>query len=260
MPKNKMSKEELDAAAQKAVEEAEAIKAKGDEEDPPAPSPSPEPSIVNEEDPPAPSPSPEPPEDIYKKKAIEQQRENIVLHGKQKKMNDTLDQAANLPDPTEDELHKEYPEWEDMTQTEQRLAKQAMLSNKRFDLLRTVRTEERNVEAWNEKVDAFVSDPTSLVNNPELEGKIDEFVLFATKPTRVSVPFDVLVSAFLHDVTKKPAKKNSIILPTGEHRSNVKQTHATDKIGLVEARKLRENDYPKYREMLRAHKIDSTIE
>lgn len=265
MPKHvKPTAEELESAAQAAAAEAERLKkeeeakvhaspspsvaAPSSSPSPAAPSPSPSPAA------PSPSPSPEP----YKKKAIEQGRENIVLHGKIKKTNDAIDQAAALAEPTEEELRVAYPEWDDMTTVEQKLAKENLKNSKKFQIIASARQEERGVEEWNGKVDAFLQDPKTLVTYPELEGKLEDFALFSTKPTRIGVPFDILVSAFLHDATKDMKPKKKEMFPSGSAGPTGKPKPKTDKIGLDEARRLRETNYPEYVKKLREGKIDTS--
>ena len=252
----KPTAEELEAAALKAAEEAEALQNKPSAS-PSQAAPSPSPSTVA----PSPSPSPEEPSptpDPYKKKAIEQGRENIVLNAKTKKINEAIDKASEIVDPTDEEMLVEYPEWEDMTEVEKKMAKQTLKNDRRFQFIHAARQEGKNVEAWQGKVDIFITDPKTLIENPELEGKEDEFRLFASKPTRIGVEFGDLVSAFLYDATKNMKTKKKQMFEPGSGGQNVKPKPKTDKITLEQARTLRETNYPKYIELLKAGKIDTS--
>ena len=263
---DRLTKEERLAKAKEAADEAERIRLEQEKGQhaspsptppPPSPSPSPSPASVSPSPtPPPPSPSPSP--DPYQVKAREQGRENIVLNAKAKKRNEAIDNASKVIDPTDDEMKAIYPEWEDMTELEKKLAVKTEKSDRRFNIIHASREEEKNIEDWSAKVDTFTGDPKTLVTYPELEGKLDDFILFASRPTRVAVPFDILVSAFLHDETKHMKSKKKEMFPSGEHRGEpIKKK--SDKIGLEEARKIRETDYPRYIRLTKEHKIDTSI-
>jgi len=161
-------------------------------------------------------------------------------------------------DPTEDDLKGEYPEWETMTSTEKRLAKESLVNKQRFQIIHEARKAEKNIEAWKEKVDTFIDNPQSLIDNPELEGKQEEFKAFASKPTRSGSDFDILIGAFLHDATKnaKPKQKGSMF-PTGNGGPNDKPAVKADKLTVEQGRALRQTNYSEWREKLKAGKIAS---
>lgn len=195
--------------------------------------------------------------DDYRKKFVESSREAQILHAKNKKYSDAVDAAAGLTDISDDEMRKEFPDWDDMTQTEQRLAKRTTLNERRFALISDARAEEKDVESWNSKVDEFIENPETLVHNPKLEGKQEEFRLFAGKPTRRGVAFDVLVGAFLHELAEsKPAPKTGKMFETGTGGPNDRPKPKSDKIPLAEAQVIMETDYPRYRQLLKDNKID----
>jgi len=260
MPAHKKpTKEELEAAALKAAEEAEALANKGasPSASPEVPSPSPSPDAPSPSpSPPAPSPSPSP--GPYKKKFIESSREAMVIRSQSKKVNEAIDQASQLSDPTEEELRVQYPEWDDMTETEKKLATTNFKNDKRFQLIHSAAQEGKNIEEWNTKVDTFIGDPKTLADNPELEGKQEDFKIFAMKPTRRGIPFEDLISAFLYDVTRDMKPKKKQMFPAGSAGPSDKVKPKSDKISLEESRVLRQNNYPKYLEYLKAGKIDTS--
>jgi hypothetical protein len=146
-----------------------------------------------------------PQEPDYKKKFVESTREAQVLHAKNKQLVTAVDEAS-LIEVTEEDLAKEYADWDLMTDTEKRLAKESLLSTRRFNIIHAESNKFKDVEVWNEKVNVFADDPKTLVDHPKLEGKLDEFKLFASKPTRRGVDFEDLIPAFLYnETTKKPA-------------------------------------------------------
>lgn len=261
------TKEELEANLQKITQELEKPEAPVAEPEPstPAPEPEPEPEPEPVEVAPseaAPEPEPEPsqpaPEVDYKKKFTESTREAQILSYKNRKIAEAIDTASELPQPTEDELTREYPEWDTMTDLERRLATDNLYNKRRFELLEGVRKEEKDIQAWNKKVDDYAEDPKTLIDNPELEGKVEEFKAFATKPSRRGVEFETLVSSFLYNVEKqakkKPANKGSMI-ETGSGGPNDRPKPKSDKISTEEAMVLMKTNYAKYKEYLTAEKI-----
>jgi hypothetical protein len=193
----------------------------------------------------------------YKKKFVESSRENQVLHSKSKKIAEAFNQAGQTPEPTDEELKSEYRDWEDMTTTEQKFAKDILHNKRKFTVLDTANQEFKNIEVWNEKVDSFVGDPKTLTDNPELDGREYEFKLYASKATRRGVDFEDLVSSFLYTVDKekasKPSKKGSMFETGGG--GAIDKGNKSGMLSVDEGRILRQTDYKKYKEMLVAGKI-----
>lgn len=252
MPHVKPTPEELQANAQKALEDAEALKTKEPEKEPekqPEKDPEKQPEKDLEED--------KSPEVDYKKKFIESTREAQILHAKNKKMTEAIVKAESMTDPTEEELRKEYSDWDDLTESQQKIAKQALVSSRRFTALSEVNKEFKDMEAWTDKVNTFIDDPKVLVDNQRLDGRQDEFKVFANKPTRRGVDFKDLVDAFLFNLDKEaPPKHKGQMFESGTGGPNDKGKKS-DKLSLEEARTLRNTNYQKYREYLTAGKIES---
>jgi len=194
--------------------------------------------------------------DPYKKKFIESSKESLVIRAKNKKTNEALKEALNVKAPTNEELEAEYPDWDVMSDFEKKIARNDLKNTRKLDAIDKIAIENQNVAAWNTKVDKYMDDPQSLIDNPKLEGKVDEFKLFATKPTRRGVDFEDLVSAFLYEekTTRKPKSKGKMF-PTGS--GGDKSKGAKDgKISIEDAAVLKKNDYPKWKQMLADDKID----
>jgi hypothetical protein len=258
MPHEKPTPEELDQNALKALEEAEALKKETKPEEEADKEVDKEVEEKQEE------PQKEADKEVeveadYKKKFVASTQEAQILHEKNKKLTSIIEQADNIPEPTEDELKKEYTDWDELTATQQKMAKDTLVSNRRFKMLSEVTSQFKDMEAWQEKVVTFLDDPKSLVDHPELEGKQDEFKLFATKPTRRGIDMDVLISAFLFDAGKERRPNKGKMFETGTGGPSDKGKPKSDKISLEEARTLRNADYAKYKEYLKAGKIDSGI-
>lgn len=195
------------------------------------------------------------PED-YKEKFSNSSREASILAAKLRKQNEAIEKAGTISAPTEEEMRSEFPEWEEMSATERRLATDSVWNNRRFGLIEGVAKESKDIEAWNGKVDTFVDDPKTLIKYPRLEGKADGFKAFCTKDTRRGVDFEDLVSAYLFkvDSERKPHKGQMFEKPSGG--ANDAPKPKSDKLSVDEAAKLMETDYGKWQELLLAGKLD----
>src|SRR3990167_10017765 len=136
---NKPTKEELKAKEEEAIRAAEELEGEQQilsdkegaepetEQSKPAPSePAPSEPAPSE---PAPSePEAEPSKELYKKKFSESSRENQKIYAKNRVINKALADAEDVPDPTEDELVKEFTDWDMMSDTEKVFAKETVIS------------------------------------------------------------------------------------------------------------------------------------
>lgn len=287
------TKEELEAEHKKTVEELEKQNTPPSDPQPaptdpnPAPTPEQNPTPVDpkdkkEEKPPAqptkdqpttdpkpapaPAPSPTDPSDPaqtpvqdedYKKKFTHSAREGQILNAKVSKFTSAIDKAVNAPEPTDEEMKSMYPNWEAMEDDMKVLAKQSVKNQRAISELAEVGKEAKDIEAWNKKVDTFIEDPTVLSAHPELEGKQEEFKLFASKPTRRGVDFEDLVAAFQWDESKKKktVKKGGLLeVPTpGPNISTTPKE--PKKLTVEEGKRLRENDYPAWVKAVRENRI-----
>ena len=267
MPKlhTKPTTEELDANINKALQELDAEPIEEDNlvpdvvEPTPDTTPEPEPPKPVAETVVEPEPAPEvKPEPDYKEKFAAETKENIVLYAKSKKITEAIDQANQTEMPTDEELAEKYPDWDIMDDIQKRLIRESELSTKRFAIIHDATKEFRDIDAWNTKVDTFLTDPKTITDNPGLEGKEDSFRSFAIKPSRRGNDLDVLVGAFLYnmDVAKKTeTPKKGQMFETGSGGPNEPAKPKSDKISLAEAKSLRETNYSKYKELLIAGKI-----
>lgn len=282
-PHVKPTQEELKESIKKTAEEAEALKDKPEptpspsepseepspsfeppEEEPAEPTPSPEvpsPSPSPESLPEEPSPSKAVIKDVLKrekekKKASAQEAQ--VLHARSKKITEALEKAREIPEPTDEEMEAEHPDWDMLTDFEKKIAKETLLSNRRFAALDKVTREFKDSEKHQKKINDFLVDPKTLNKYPGLEGRGDEFRVFATKPTRRGLDFEDLVPAFLYTMeTNKPAKKKGKMFPTGTG-GPVGKPKTPGKISIEDAIQLRKTDSKKYKELMLAGKIDTS--
>jgi len=249
----KPTKEELDANAAKAVAEAEALIAA--EKKPEKESEAPKEEAKTEPSTEAETKTEEAKEENdYKTRYVESTKEAQILHSKNKKLTEVIEKANKLPEPTEDEVSKEFGnEWEDMTTLERRFARDNYLNKKRFELLSGVTAEFSEADKWAEKVETFIGDASVLTKHPELDGQEAEFMAFANKPSRRGVDLEDVVSAFLYTATPTKRHKGSLLESS---KGGDKSKPDTGKLSVEDGRKLRETDYKKFTELLKAGKIE----
>ena len=269
---HKPTKEELKANMDKSLEQLENLPDPAPEaepETPPATPPTPpEESPVEPENPeaepetpPATPPTPpteeEPkPDDIdWKKKYSASAREAQLQAYKNKEIAKAMADAAALAEPSEEDLKKEYSEWEDMTDTEKRLAKESVLNKRRFELINEATSKFSKVDDWNEKITTFITDPKVLIAHPELEGKEEEFKHFASIESRRGVDFETLVLAFSGETAKNapPPKKGQMF----EQGSGGPTPPAPkdDRLSPAEGAALAKSNYKEFVKKLKAGKI-----
>ena len=184
-----------------------------------------------------------------------------VLTSQNRRLETAILEADELPEPTDEEMQAEEPEWEDMTPTEQKLARKVLHNERKNAIIAKAGKEGHLVNEWMDKVDVFLADPASLTDHPELEGKEEEFKTFAIKPTRRGADFEDLVAAFLYSkrgVVPETPKKAKMFESGGASGDGERPKPNEGKIDLMEARRLRVTNYPKYLEYLKAGKIDNS--
>jgi len=197
-----------------------------------------------------------PVEDDAKKKFAKSAQEAQVLHSRIK----SFKKASEVPDPTEDDLKKEYPEWDELDEFQKKIAKNDLKNTWRNQAIDAVVKESEDVDKWNVKVDEFIDDPANLTKYPDLEGKLPDFKLFTQKPSRTNIDFDDLVKAFLFDVqTNKPAKNKGKMFETGSGGPSDKTKPKSDKISVEQGAILKQTDYNEYKRLLMAGKIAEEV-
>lgn len=182
---------------------------------------------------------------------------NKLLHNNAV-LNNAIVEANDLPEPTEDDLKAEYADYEDMTNAEKRFAKENLI-NKRFrEHINKASQEQWKLTQWASKVEEFATDPQTLIDHPELEGKVDAFKAFAGDTKLTGSDFGLLVTSFLYKQSKakqaEPAKTGQMFERGGS------ATHETpkpkdDKVPLDEANRLMKTNYDEYKRLLKAGKI-----
>lgn len=194
-----------------------------------------------------------------KEKLSASARENQKIYAKNRVITKALADAEDVPEPTAEELQAEFTDWDVMSDTEKTFAKETVVSRRWRETIAKAKEQASKIEKWNETVDEFVDNPASLVDNPELEGKTDEFKEFATQEANNSVPMKILVSAFLHENSSGRTPNKGRMFEKGSGGPNDKPQPKSDKLTLEESRKLRDTDYNKWKEYLKAGKIEQNF-
>lgn len=198
-------------------------------------------------------------DDIDKKRLIEEKRQNLILNARQKKMNEAVEYADSLPEPTEEELQTEALlegfTYDEMTQVEKSLFKTSVHSKRKLGKISEVAKEGRDIDDWNKKVDTYIDDPEVLVNHPKLEGKQGDFKIYSMQQTRRGVDFETLVSAFLYEEEGRKTVKKGSMFETPSGGGQDRPVKKDDKISPADAAILRKTNYKKFEQLLKAGKI-----
>jgi len=253
---NKPTKEELKAKQEEAVAVADELE--GSQQLPPEDTDTPEEPVQEEITTPEVEPSEEDKQQL-KTKLSASARENQKIYAKNRVINQALVEADSIPEPTEQELSSEFSDWDLMSDIEKNLARETVMSRTWRKVISEAKEQATKIEKWNDSVDEFIEDPVTLNNNPGLEGKADAFREFALNEANNSVPFNILVSAFLHDHSSGKESNKGVMFEKGNGGPNDRPLPKTDKLTLQEARKLRETDYNKWKEYNKLGKIDYNI-
>ena len=267
MPQNKPTKEELEQKEAEAIKVAEELEEKGNltipeepEEETPEVPEEPEEEVEEEvETPEEPEEEAEPSKELYKRKYSESSRENQKIYAKNRVINKALADAEDVAEPTEEELASLYFDYDLASDVEKHLIKETEITKRWRNTIASAKEQATKIEKWNESVNEFVSDPKVLSDNPDLEGKTDEFSEFAKTEANNNVPFNVLVGAFLHEQSKnKPVNKGKMF-ERGSGGPNDNPRPKNGMLTLEEARELRESNYDLWKEKLKEGKIEINI-
>ena len=260
MPKNKdkdhakPTTEDLDAKIKEAEEAIEAEKSKED------PKPTPKEPVEKQAD-----PSEEAKDKLKEeiktkdKKLSASAKENQKIYAKNRVLDKAIIDAEEAPEPTTKELKAEYDDWDVMSDTEKKFAKETVISRNWRDSISKAKEQTKKIVKWEESVSTFINDPKTLNANPELEGKGEAFKKFASEETNNSVPFRILVGAFLHENSSGKTPNKGAMFPSGTGGIKERSNPKGDKVTLEEARAIRKDNYAEYKKLLNEGKIEMDI-
>lgn len=194
-------------------------------------------------------------------RARESGQEAMILHSKNKKIMETIDEAESLPAPTTEELSayaKEMGEnYEDLDTFAQNILKESLMNKKRFAKISSLAEEERQVARWVSKVQDFIDREDISQQYPAIASQSEEFLKYASKKSHIGSDLDLLVAGFLW---KNPVVKHqgSVLLPSGKGASAPSQSKVTEPTE-DDARVIRIQDPKKYKQMIKNRKFKTTI-
>jgi hypothetical protein len=176
-------------------------------------------------------------------------------------MTEAIEKASAIVEPTEEEMKVKFPDWDDMSDFEKRMAKDSTISSLRLESIVEATKEFKDMDEWNGKVDTFLTDPETLATYPGIDGKEEAFKIFSLKPSRKGADFSDLVSAFLYAEGSKPKVQNKgKMFERGNGGPSEKAKPKSDKISIEESQRLRVTNYKMYLEYLRGGKIENNLE
>lgn len=213
------------------------------------------------EDPLPPNPSvPQTPSVDYQKKFSESTREGQVLAGKLANLETQLGMAIKAEPPTDAELRAEYPEWDELTSFEKRMATQNLTLHKQV-VKATLLANQATTEAITEREFTDIlrkKNPDGTFKYPGLRDREDDFRAYCNMPTHKGAPLETLANAFLFELGDKP---NPTPQPKPEPRPTLERTSGGDtpkpmaEISDEDAAAIRKNDSKRYNELIKSGKI-----
>lgn len=196
-------------------------------------------------------------EERYKESTQEAQKlykDNIT-------MANAIAEANNLPDPTDEEMVKFNPDFDTMSDAEKNREREIFIAKRFREHINEVAVEIKSIADWKDKVEKYAEDPQTLVDHPELEGKMEAFKLYAGDRSIQGSNFNLLVNAFLFEANKvKREKHKGAMFERGVGGPTDKGKPKGDKLSIQDSKHLAATDYRKYVEMLRAGKISNDVE
>lgn len=190
----------------------------------------------------------------------DQQTEAQIQVARNKSLVDKVDEAANLPEPTVEELKaftaRDGVDWEDLSISEQAMWKRTYIADKRFALVNESVQSVKQIDEWASKVDTFIDESDGKPEFLPLSGHEADFRKFCMIEAHRGTPIDILLGAFLHKLPA-PEKKRGSLLNTG---GGGEKTEDTGKIIDADAvATLRVTNPREYKRLLKAGKIQVEV-
>lgn len=172
---------------------------------------------------------------------------------------DSVDTAAKLPEPTEDEM-KAYvkslgAEWDDLNTFERNTAKRTLMAERKFDIVNQTVQSTRQIDAWSQKVDDYLDDETTKSKFPKLAGREIDFKTYAMKKTHRGADMEILIKSFFFDVKPKAPRRSLFETANGgEGKKTTGKSLSADEIS-----SLRKNNQKEYQRLLKKGVIDIEV-
>jgi hypothetical protein len=207
-----------------------------------APQPESEPTV------PATEPATPPAGPTAEEKFAASTRENQILTARLAAFEDEKARRELTNTPTDSDLKAAFPEWEYMSATEQRLARESFTARRTSEVLLAKENEREADTRWNTDLEL------SAAKYPSLLGKEQQFKQFANKKQYRGTPIEVLVNAFLHTASTATPSTPTPAAPGLEPGTGGPKTPEKPKLlTAADLKTLRETDSAAYRKYIAEH-------
>jgi hypothetical protein len=190
----------------------------------------------------------------YKDKFFASTREALVQKSQRERQKSKLEEANNLPTPSEEELKAEYPQWGDLDDFQKKIATEALHSKKYRAIISSITEEDKKKDEWLDKSAGFLEDPKTLDKFPQLRGREKDFLKFVSIDSRTNMDLNDAVAVFSYGLSQtEKSKHKGSLMNTGN--GGVGDSNKT-KLDIKDIKSLRQRDAVKYQEMVASGKID----
>lgn len=189
----------------------------------------------------------------YRDKYLASTREALVQKSQNERYLEKIEEANNLPEPTDEEMKAAYNTWDDMDEIQKSLAREAYHTKRYREIVGSLTQEKKQKSEWLQKSEEFITDPQTLERYPQVRGKEKEFLKFVSKDSRINMNFDDAVNAFSYGLAQqtKPKHKGSLLnTATGGEKPEEKPMELKD------IRTIRQKDPKQYQKLVAEGKID----
>lgn len=179
--------------------------------------------------------------------------EAIILHHKTK----TLQEQLQPKEPSEEELKREFAEWDELTDFEKKLAKRDFMREQEVKQVKTGMTEYTNDRRWLDSVATFIETNVATGKRPLLQGKEEEFKRYCNQSKKKGTDLDILADAFLFSigaVEAKPDVQTQKALLDNTSAGHDKKPPEPKLMTLAELGELRKTDHKKYQQIVASGK------
>ena len=198
----------------------------------------------------------------YKEKYSESSKESLTQYFKNKKLTAVIEEANALPEPTEEEMvvyaKMHGTDYEYLDDFQKSLLKETLHNKMKFDKVNEVVKDSKDIDAWADKVVAFVDSVEAIAKYPLVEENADEFKKFCMKAQRRGMDLEDLATSFLYGLASVPTKKSkgSMLLSGGGSGGKAEKP-----VGLTDedAKNIRLSNPKEYRRLVKAGKIKIEI-
>ena len=146
-----------------------------------------------------------------------QQSESQIQKARTDTLVTKIEESNNIPEPTEADLRtfvaQDGGDWDSLTPFEQATQKRLWKSDKRDSLLAEAVKNTKDIDAFAQVVDTFISGTIDKPEYIKLSGHETEFRNYAMKESHRGTPVETLLQAFLFNLPA-PAKKRGKLFET----------------------------------------------